>query len=81
MLSVKVSPKLQGVIPKQILEEAINLKPVEQAKLVDNLIAVLDVSNPELDKMWADEAESRLNAYKNGKLKAVSLKEVLSKYK
>ncbi len=48
---------------------------------IDKGRKALTVSNPELDKMWAEEAESRLNAYKNGKLKAVSLKEVLSKYK
>ena len=67
--------------PDQIFEEAITLKPIEQAKLVDNLIAFLDKPDLELDKMWAEEAESRLEAYKNGKLKSISIEKVLEKYK
>ena len=67
--------------PEEILKEAISLSPSEQAKLVDHLISFLDTPDPELDKLWAEEAESRLDAYNRGDLKAVSLDEVLSKYK
>ena len=66
---------------KDILKEAIQLNPTEKAKLVDQLITSLDKPDRDIDKLWAEEAESRLNAYKQGKLKAVSLEEVLSKYK
>ena len=66
---------------KDILKEAIQLEPTEKAKLVDQLITSLDKPDKELDKLWAEESESRLDAYKQGKLKAVSLEEVLSKYK
>jgi len=67
--------------PEEILKEAISLSPSEQAKLVDHLISFLDKPDPEMDKLWAEEAESRLDAYNRGDLKAVSLDEVLSKYK
>ena len=67
--------------PEEILKEAISLPPSEQAKLVDYLISFLDKPDPELDKLWAEEAESRLDAYNRGDLKVVSLDEVLSKYK
>ena len=66
---------------KDILKEAIQLNPTEKAKLVDQLITSLDKPDRDIDKLWAEEAESRLNAYKQGKLKAVSLEEVFSKYK
>jgi len=66
---------------KDILKEAIRLEPTEKVKLVDQLITSLDKPDKELDKLWAEEAESRLDAYKQGKLKAISLEEVLSKYK
>ncbi|HEB86920.1 MAG TPA: addiction module protein [Gammaproteobacteria bacterium] len=66
---------------KDILKEAIHLEPIEKAKLVEQLITSLNKPDKELDKLWADESESRLDAYKQGKLKAVSLEEVLSKYK
>ena len=67
--------------PEKVLEEAISLKPIEQARLVDCLIAALDKADPEIDKLWAIEAESRLTAYNDGKLKSVSLDNVLSKFK
>ena len=66
---------------KDILKEAIQLEPTEKVKLVDQLISSLDKPDKDIDKLWAEEAESRLDAYKQGKLKAVSLEEVLSKYK
>lgn len=66
---------------KDILKEAIYLEPKEKAELVDCLILSLDKPDSELDKLWAEEAESRLDAYKKGELKTVSLEEVLSKYK
>ena len=67
--------------PKDILEEAIALQPLEKAELVDSLIASLDKSDSALDQQWANEAESRLAAYKKGELKSISINEVLSKYK
>ncbi|NIP38055.1 MAG: addiction module protein [Candidatus Dadabacteria bacterium] len=63
-----------------MLQEAIKLKPAEKAKLIDQLILSLDKPDSDLDKLWAEEAEARLAAYKRGKLKAVSLKEVVAKY-
>ncbi|NOX92237.1 MAG: addiction module protein [Gammaproteobacteria bacterium] len=66
---------------KDILKEAIQLEPTERVKLIDQLITSLDRPDKDIDKLWAEEAESRLGAYKQGKLKAVSLEEVLSKYK
>ena len=68
-------------IPKEILKEAMTLSPAEKAELVDRLILALDKPDSELDKLWADEAESRLAAYRKGELKAISVEEVLSKYK
>ena len=67
--------------PKKALEEAISLDPADRAKLVDQLIHSLDKPDAELDRLWAEEAESRLAAYKSGELKAVSIEEVLAKYK
>ena len=68
-------------IPKEILQEAIALKPVEKAELIDLLVTSLDKPDKEIDELWKIEAESRLSAYKQGKLKSKTLEEVLSKYK
>lgn len=66
---------------EQIMKDVILLKPIEQAQLVDNLLSILDKPDACLDKLWANEAESRLKAYKRGELKSVPLDDVLSKYK
>ena len=34
--------------PEKILKEAISLKPLDQAKLIDNLISILDKPDPAL---------------------------------
>ena len=66
---------------KEIPEKAIALSPHEKAELIDQLISTLDCPDKELDPLWAEEAESRLAAYKCGELKVISVEEVLSKYK
>ncbi len=68
---------------KDVLKQAIQLAPAEKVKLVDHLITSLDKRDLDLDLdiLWAVGAESRLDSYKKGALKSVSLEEVLSKYK
>lgn len=63
--------------PNEILKEALALKPAQKAKLIDKLLSSLDIPDKEIDELWAKEAESRIDAYEKGKIKAVSLKEVL----
>ena len=40
----------------------------------------LHQTNPELDKLWAKEAESRIDAYDRGRLNTVLLEAVMQKY-
>ncbi|MEA3241299.1 MAG: addiction module protein [Pseudomonadota bacterium] len=39
----------------------------------DQLLFSLDKPDKEIDRLWAKEAEDRIDAYDQGKLKAVSL--------
>jgi len=64
-----------------ILKQASSLDPFERAQLIDKLISSLDKPDKEIDELWAKEAEERIDAYDQGKLKAVSLEKVLQKYK
>ena len=64
-----------------VFKEALTLKPSEKAQLIDKLISSLDKPDREIDKLWAKEAEDRIDAYDQGKLKAVSLEKVLQKYR
>jgi putative addiction module component (TIGR02574 family) len=68
-------------VSKEILKEALNLTPTEKAELIDKLLISLDKPDKELDDLWAGEAEDRIDAYEQGKIKALSIQEVLEKYK
>lgn len=64
-----------------IFKEALTLNPSEKAQLIDKLISTLDKSDKEIDELWAKEAEDRIDAYDQGKIKAISLERVLQKYR
>jgi putative addiction module component (TIGR02574 family) len=64
-----------------IIREALTLRPSEKAKLIDRLISSLDKPDKEIDELWVKEVEDRIDAYDQGKLKAISLEKVLQKYR
>jgi putative addiction module component (TIGR02574 family) len=66
---------------ENLFKEALTLNSFQKAQLIDKLISSLDMSDREIDELWAKEAEDRIDAYNAGKLKAVSLEKVLQKYR
>jgi putative addiction module component (TIGR02574 family) len=64
---------------KTIISKALHLKPAERSIVIETLIKSLDMPNPKIDKVWTKEAEKRLDAYKAGKLKTVSLETLFGK--
>ena len=66
---------------KKLSEKARKLSPAERLELVDDLLASLDEPDPQMDRLWAKEAEERLAAYRRGEIKDVPLQEVLAKYR
>ena len=48
--------------------------------LVEQILDSLDVPDPSMDALWAQEADDRLAAYRRGEIRAVPLSEVLAKY-
>jgi len=67
--------------PNEVLKEALALRPDQKAELIDKLLLSLDKPDKDIDELWAREAESRIDAYDQGKIKAVDLETVLRKYK
>lgn len=59
---------------KELLDEAMKLKADERFILVEGLIKSLDEPDKRLDEIWAEEAEKRLKAYREGKLEGVKIK-------
>ena len=61
---------------KEILEQAKDLKPEERFMIVEGLLKSLDEPDRKIDEIWAEEAEKRLNAYRNGSLEGVPMEEI-----
>ena len=61
---------------QEILKQAMNLKPAERFQIVEGLLRSLDEPNPELDQIWAEEAEKRLQGYRSGRRKGIPMEEV-----
>lgn len=61
---------------KELLEEALKLKPEDRFTLVEGLIRSLDEPDKKLDDIWAEEAEKRLKAYREGRLEGIPMEEI-----
>jgi len=68
-------------LDKEIAGNALSLPVTQRVELVELLLASLDNPDKKIDELWANEAESRIDAYEEGKIKSISLENVLSKYK
>lgn len=64
---------------KEIMEQALKLKPEDRFTLVEGLIKSLDEPDKKLDEIWAEEAEKRLNAYKEGRLVGIPMEEIFKR--
>jgi len=63
-----------------VLEKALQLDPVERAELIDELYRSFDTAEHErLNAQWAEEAESRIDAYDAGEIQADSAEAVFAR--
>ena len=69
-----------NVESNQILERALKLSDTDRAILIEQLLASLDKPDEAIDELWAIEAESRVESYRAGHMRSVSLEQVLAKY-
>ena len=63
-----------------VTEQASLLVPIERAELVEGVLQSLDATDPNLDRLWAEEAQERLAAYRRGELEALDFDETLAKH-
>ena len=61
---------------KEILEQAMALKPDERFMIVESLLKSLDGPDQKIDEIWAEEAEKRLKAYRGGNLEGIPMEEI-----
>ena len=69
-----------GTISNELTAKIKSLPDSEKMELVDSILMQLDKPDPEIDRIWADEARKRWNAYKKGRLKTVPYEQVMAKH-
>ncbi len=56
-----------AAINKELEAKIRSLPDTEKLKLIDSILMQLDRPDPEIDRIWAEEARYRWQAYKSGK--------------
>ncbi len=63
-----------------ILDQALELSATERAVVAEKLLFSLDNPDSKIDVIWANEADSRVEAYNKGEIGAIPSEEVFAKY-
>jgi putative addiction module component (TIGR02574 family) len=72
--------KMSTLTKEKILSEVLKLSPIDRAQLIEEVLTSFEfTSRKEIDEEWQKEAEDRINAYEQGKLKSKPAKEVFKK--
>ncbi len=59
-----------------LIKKALELKPQDKIILIEALVTSLDKPDPEISKIWVQEADARLKAYRKGKTKGIPAEEI-----
>ena len=60
----------------EIIDMALQLKAAERYEVAEKIMQSLDKSDPEIDKVWAEEALHRSRACDDGRMKTLSAEDV-----
>ncbi len=75
---MNLEPKMSDLA--EALKNALSLDVHDRAALAEELLASLeDLSEPEAELLWAEEAQRRLQEYRAGRAGAVGAQEVADK--
>jgi putative addiction module component (TIGR02574 family) len=65
---------------EQLLHQVLQLPPVERVEFIEILLSSFEFpSRKTVDKLWAKEAEDRIDAYERGEITAIPAKDVFAK--
>jgi len=67
-------------ITDKLALEIKDLPDEEKLRLVNAILADLDKPDPEIDRIWADEARKRWAAYQAGRIPTISYEDLMAKY-
>ncbi len=66
---------------KSVFEDALQLRPAERLQLIEMLSRSLNKPDENIEKIWAAESEKRYKALEEGKVKSITLNEIIERYK
>lgn len=65
---------------KVLVDNALKLPPDERFALIDELLKSLDRPDTDLDRLWCDEAERRLAAYRSGRAQGIPAEDIVGNF-
>ena len=65
---------------KTLIDSALKLAPAERFALIDELLHSLDCPDEQVDRLWIEEAEHRLEAYRSGRVQGIAAQDVVGKF-
>ena len=68
-------------LTREMAEKVKALPDIEKMSLVDEILVQLDRPDPEIDRIWAEEARVRWQAYREGREGTVSYADVMAKHR
>ena len=67
-------------VVEEIFLDVSPLKSLDKLQLVEKILTSLNPIDKEIETIWENEVEDRLDAYDKGLLSTVSAKDVFAKY-
>ncbi len=62
------------MLTKEIRTSVLELDVTDRIHLAEILLESIDKTDKQIEKIWVKESESRYKAYKEGRIKGISLK-------
>ncbi len=65
---------------QELLKQALSLPPIQRVELVERLLSSFEFpARHQLDALWADEVEDRIDSYDQGKTVSIPADEVFAR--
>ena len=65
----------------ELISEVLALPDPDKLRLLDAVVTDLHKPDPEIERIWAEEAGKRWAAYKAGRIPTVSYEDVMAKHR
>jgi putative addiction module component (TIGR02574 family) len=67
------------MLTEKIKTSTLKLNVIDRIHLAEVLLDSLDKTDEQIEKIWVRESENRYQAYKDGRVKGISLKQLRSR--